>query len=98
MGFFDFLQKPSPSVSTDDIKKGTLIDVRSPGEFSEGHHELAINIPLPEVNSQLEALRKMKSPIYLCCASGMRSGTAASFLVKNNINALNLGGWKDVPR
>ena len=51
----------------------TIIDVRTEEEFSEGHLENSINIPLHEVQDRVEELRLMQ-PMVLCCRSGQRSG------------------------
>ncbi len=58
-----------------------LIDVRTPGEFAEGHLENAVNI---NVNSndfaaQVEKLDK-EQPVYIYCKSGGRSGNAGKQL------------------
>ena len=42
----------------------TIIDVRTEEEFSEGHLENSINIPLHEVQDRVEELRLM--PMVLC--------------------------------
>ena len=44
----------------------TIIDVRTEEEFSEGHLENSINIPLHEVQDRVEELRLMQ-PMVLCC-------------------------------
>lgn len=75
--------------------KATIVDVRSPGEFSGGHVAGSINIPVQEVPSRLEEFRKMKN-IVLCCASGGRSGQATAFLKQNGIDCVNGGSWLDV--
>jgi len=35
----------------------------------------------------------MNKPIVFCCASGMRSGSAASMLKREGIEAYNGGSW-----
>lgn len=70
-----------------------IIDVRSEGEFKQGHVKGSINIPLPKVGSQIEKIRKMKQPIVLCCASGMRSGSATSILKRAGVDCYNGGSW-----
>lgn len=74
-----------------------IIDVRTPGEFSQGHPKGAINIPLNNLEGQLKKIKTMKQPIILCCASGMRSGTAASMLKQHNIDCYNAGSWTSLP-
>lgn len=80
-----------------EIKKGaTIIDVRTPGEFSGGHPKGAINIPLNHVEAKLAEIKKMKMPLILCCASGNRSGQATRFLQSNGIDCINGGAWTNV--
>jgi len=65
------------------IKNGaTIIDVRSPGEFSGGSVKGAVNIPHNELEKNKGKIEKLKQPFVLCCASGMRSA-AASRQLKN---------------
>ena len=74
----------------------TIIDVRSPGEFMGGHVAGSINIPLQELPVKLDEIKEMEQPIVLCCASGMRSGNATTFLRQNGVNCENGGSWLDV--
>ena len=70
-----------------------IIDVRSPQEFQSGHVRKSKNIPLNELNTKYKTL-KNSQPIIACCASGMRSGSAVSFLKsKGFTNVYNGGGW-----
>jgi phage shock protein E len=65
------------------LKQGaTIIDVRSANEFQSGSVKGAINIPHTEISAKKSKLSKMKQPIVLCCASGMRSGMALQELKK----------------
>lgn len=76
------------------IQNGAVIlDVRTPGEFAGGHVKGAVNIPLDQVYHKLDKIKKMNKPIVTCCASGMRSGTAASYLKNNGVEAYNGGSW-----
>jgi phage shock protein E len=74
----------------------TIIDVRTPGEFMGGHVAGSINIPLSDITTKLEEIKKMNQPIILCCASGGRSGQATMFLKQNGVNCSNGGSWLDV--
>jgi rhodanese-related sulfurtransferase len=76
------------------IKNGAqIIDVRSSGEFAQGHIKKAKNIPLDKLSGQLNKLDKNKA-IITCCASGMRSASAAVILKSNGFNVVhNGGGW-----
>jgi rhodanese-related sulfurtransferase len=76
------------------VKNGAqIIDVRSPGEFKAGHIKGSVNIPLQNITSQLNRIRKDK-PVITCCASGMRSASAKSILKSNGYTEVyNGGGW-----
>ena len=74
----------------------TIIDVRTPAEFMGGHVAGSINIPLQEVQGRLQEIKAMEQPILLCCASGARSGSAASFLKSAGVDSENGGGWMEV--
>mgnify|MGYP003477600691 FL=1 len=75
---------------------GTIVDVRTYGEFSGGSVLGSINIPLNEIPARIEELKAMKAPLVLCCASGMRSGQAHHYLSQNDIECYNGGSWLDV--
>jgi len=77
-------------------KKSTVIDVRTPAEFSSGHVMGSKNIPLQTIGQHLEELRNMPQPLILCCASGNRSGQATQFLRSQGIACENGGSWFDV--
>ena len=74
----------------------TILDVRTKEEFEGGKVEGSINIPLGSIMAQLEEIKKMKTPLLICCASGARSGSAVAFLSQNNIECMNAGSWMDI--
>lgn len=78
------------------MAKVTVIDVRTPGEFSSGHLGESINIPLQEIDMRLDEIKAIKTPIILCCASGGRSGQATAYLKNQGIDCKNGGSWHDV--
>ena len=75
---------------------GTIVDVRTYGEFLGGHVADSVNIPLNEIQERIEELKKLKLPLILCCASGGRSGQAQHFLSQSGIECYNGGSWLDV--
>ncbi len=79
----------------DLVKKGAIIlDVRSKGEFSDGHIKGSINIPVQELQNNLVKLKDKNKTIITCCASGMRSGSAKTILLNNGYTDVhNGGGW-----
>ena len=73
----------------DDTKDAILLDVRTPGEFSERHLNNALNIDFnaDDFEKRIESLDKTK-PVFVYCLSGGRSTGAA--------NALAAKGFKTV--
>jgi rhodanese-related sulfurtransferase len=58
-----------------------LLDVRSTGEYAEGHISNTINIPINELPSRVGELRFDSSrPVYAICLSGHRSVPAYRLL------------------
>ena len=47
-----------------------------------------------EVERKIETIKKWNKPVITCCASGMRSSSAASILKKNGLEAYNAGPWQ----
>ena len=74
------------------------IDVRSAMEFKGGHPKGAINIPLDTISKNIKKIQKYNKPIITCCASGMRSGVAASQLKQAGLEVVNGGPWYKVQR
>ncbi|HWB62794.1 MAG TPA: rhodanese-like domain-containing protein [Chitinophagales bacterium] len=77
-------------------KQGTIVDVRTIGEFMGGNVAGSVNVPLHELPDRIEELKNMKQPLVLCCASGNRSGQAQYFLAKQGIECFNGGSWLEV--
>ncbi|KPK16404.1 MAG: hypothetical protein AMJ62_05705 [Myxococcales bacterium SG8_38] len=70
-----------------------LVDVRSPGEFSGGHIEGAVNIPIQELKGRLGELGDSRAEIVVYCQSGGRSAIAKRLLERNGFeNVHDLGG------
>jgi phage shock protein E len=57
-----------------------LLDVRTSGEFHEGHVPHALNIPVQELPARLSEVGPTKRPIVVYCRSGGRSAQAAALL------------------
>ncbi|MCX6073452.1 MAG: rhodanese-like domain-containing protein [Campylobacterales bacterium] len=92
----------SPRQAYDLLKNDTnvtLLDVRTPEEFSQEHIEGATLIPLQSLNENLSQLQGLKEKrIIVYCHSGARSVAASRILVKNGFVPLNIRGgitaWK----
>ena len=98
MGLLDFLGFGNKSQNIQEFiaKEAIIIDVRSPGEFSGGHIKGSKNIPLNEISSKIDEIKKQNKPVITCCASGMRSSQATSILKQNGIDVINGGGWQNL--
>lgn len=97
----NFIKKLFGMKTKDDFKQlvqqgATIIDVRTPAEFQSGHPKGAVNIPLQTIESKIKDIKKMKQPILVCCASGMRSASAKAILEKHEIEVHNAGPWHNL--
>lgn len=73
-----------------------LVDVRTPGEFADGHVKGSVNIPLDSVQTRLLKFKNKKN-IIVFCRSGNRSAQAKTILEQNGINnVINGGAWDHV--
>lgn len=94
MGLFDFLFGNKKKKIQEFKNRGAIIlDVRSKGEYDSGAIPGSKNIPLPGLNSKISQIKKWNKPVICCCASGMRSASAAGILRSQGIEAINGGGW-----
>jgi len=86
----DKLHELIPDLGTDDL----ILDVRTPGEFSEGHIEGARNQDHETVSSIADELQKFKI-VYIHCKMGGRAQRAAEDLTNaglTNIVCVSQGG------
>lgn len=93
LGLFKNLLGPKVDMEQVINSGAQIIDVRSPGEYAGGHVKGSVNIPLNELPRKLSSIKKDK-PVITCCASGMRSASAASILKTNGYSDVyNGGSW-----
>lgn len=94
MGLLDFFFGNKNKKIEDFKSRGAIIlDVRSKSEYENGAIPGSKNIPLQNLNSKIAAIKKWDKPVICCCASGMRSSTAAGILRGQGVEAINGGGW-----
>jgi rhodanese-related sulfurtransferase len=94
MGLLDFLFKNKQKMVDDFMSRNAvIIDVRTQAEYSNGAIKGSKNIPLQIINSKINDIKKLNKPVITCCASGMRSGSAAGILKNHGIEVMNGGGW-----
>lgn len=85
---------PSVDLTALAQQGAVILDVRTKGEYASGHIKGSINIPLDTLGSNLGKLKDKEKPIITCCASGMRSASAKSFLKNQGYTEVhNGGGW-----
>ncbi|MCB9595859.1 MAG: rhodanese-like domain-containing protein [Sandaracinaceae bacterium] len=58
---------------------GTILDVRGPDEFAQGHVQGALNVPHDQVDGRLAEIPKDR-PVLVHCAMGGRAQRAAAVL------------------
>lgn len=69
----------------------TVIDVREPDEYTDGHVPGAVHIPLQSVPDRLELI-PADQPVYVVCAVGGRSARAVQWLRGQGVDATNVAG------
>jgi len=80
-------------------EKPYVIDVRSPQEWGTGHIPGAVHLPVDQLEKRLNEVRRDGVPMYLVCASGGRSASAADYLSKRGyLDVRNveggMNGWR----
>src|SRR3954453_21910052 len=76
----------------DPLPEGlTLLDVREPDEWDEGHIEGALHIPMMSVPAQLRSI-PTEGRVLVVCHVGARSARVAAFLNQQGVDAANLAG------
>ena len=72
--------------------KITIVDVRTPEEYSQGHIEGALLMPLDNLASTYSSLPK-KGKLIVYCRSGHRSAQAVQLLLSHGYNnAVSMNG------
>ncbi|HEY6727444.1 MAG TPA: rhodanese-like domain-containing protein [Polyangiaceae bacterium] len=75
-----------------------LVDVRTPEEFSRGHIEGAVNIPVSDIEARIGELGDKQRAIVLYCRSGARSAKAKALLESRGFTSVvNLGAMSSWP-
>lgn len=79
----------SEAVNLMNRRDAVVLDVRTQGEFAQGHVAQACHIPIAELKTRLAELDKLKQkPVIVSCASGARALEAAK--------TLKAGGFAEV--
>lgn len=81
--------------------KGTLVDVRTPGEYAGGHigDAMLIDYTNPSFSEEIQKLDK-DQPVYVYCASGNRSGKAMQMMKNMGFKEVYnlIGGYHGYPK
>jgi phage shock protein E len=76
------------------VREGAvIIDVRTSGEFREGHIRGSRNIPLDSIKMKVSEIKKLQKPVITVCRSGARSNMARSILASGGVTVYNGGAW-----
>ncbi|SIT16182.1 Rhodanese-related sulfurtransferase [Chryseobacterium ureilyticum] len=78
-------------VTSSDV---TLVDVRIPEQYAAGTAKNAINIPLAEIQNNIETLKGKKVVVF--CNKGVQADQAMDILKKNGVEAYDGTSWKNV--
>ena len=99
MGFFDFFRRENIDQGVEEFHAapgGVLLDVRTPGEFAQGHIPGSVNLDVSEIAQAAERFPQKDTPLFVYCRSGARSGQAVMMLRQMGYtNAVNIGGIMD---
>ncbi len=96
MAFLDLFKGPDINQGVEAFrttKDAVLLDVRTPGEYAQGHIPGSKNIPLQTLDEAQEIIENKDTPIFVHCLSGARSRQATALLRQmgySNVN--NIGG------
>ncbi|MGI6084436.1 MAG: FAD-dependent oxidoreductase [Acetivibrionales bacterium] len=75
-----------------DLEKVTILDVRTPEEYTNGSINGSLNIPVDDLRERISELDSRK-PVYVFCQIGLRGYIASRILIQNSFdNVYNLSG------
>ena len=96
MSILDVFKRPDINAEIEEYRNSPgalLVDVRSSGEYREGHIPGSVNLPLPSLSGRKSIGVGKASPVYVYCLSGARSAQAAAVLRRMGYNNVkNIGG------
>lgn len=79
---------------TKELNDGSalLVDVRGDDEWDSGHAKGAMHLSVDQIAGGELPTKDLSKKLYVYCASGGRSSTAASYLKKKGFTVENIGG------
>ena len=92
----DDVSTTSPEATIEELSQAlgqgaTLIDVREPGEYAQGHVPGARLVPMGQLPSRLGELDRA-ARVYVVCASGGRSSAMVDVLIAAGFDAVSVAG------
>lgn len=69
----------------------TVVDVREPAEYIEGHVPGAVLVPMAQLSSRLPDIPKAGT-VYVVCRSGNRSKASSEVLSRAGYDAVSVAG------
>lgn len=96
---FSFFKDQS-AISVEEVKGAldtkadvTVVDVRTPEEYAEGHIKTSVLVPVQVLPEQLEKLPNKDALLYVYCRRGVRGANAVKILKKSGYtNVHNMSG------
>ncbi|MEZ6141917.1 MAG: FAD-dependent oxidoreductase [Zavarzinella sp.] len=89
------LRGDHPQIDWEEIAAATekplIVDVRTPLEYTQGHIEGAINIPVDDLRQRMSELAPER-PVVVYCQVGQRGYLATRILLQHGYQVKNLGG------
>lgn len=92
---------PAEAVRLMNRRGALVLDVRTEGEFQEGHIPEARHLPPAAIEEQVRALEKHKGrPVVVYCRSGTRSARVGGILRRHGFEEVfdldgGLGAWQN---
>lgn len=87
--------KKSEEIKQAIAQGAVIVDVRSPGEYTQGHAKGSMNIPVQNVQRSLKKF-KPETTVILCCRSGARAGSVQGIFEAHGCRTINAGPWQNV--
>lgn len=99
---FSFLKKlftkDNSAIEAALLNGAIILDVRTLSEYKQGHVQGSKNIPVNEIRSKVEMIKKWNKPVITVCRSGSRSAVAKSVLTSAGIEVYNGGSWTNLEK
>ena len=96
MNLFNVFKRPDINQGIEDFRKSNgavLLDVRTPGEYREGHVPGSKNVPLQDIDNIDSVVENIDTVLYVYCHSGVRSAQAVEQLKELGYTKVNnIGG------